>query len=282
MIADTHAHLDSSDFDKDRGDVTRRALKNGVGAIVTAGVDLESSRASIALAESYSWVYAAVGFHPHDAVQYSSGAQEELANLASHSRVVAIGEIGLDFYRNLSPQETQKLAFEAQLDLASSVDLPVIVHCRQAMEDTLAILRTWSTRRARAAGKPAGVMHCFSGDEREGAELLEMGFLLSFAGPITFPRSLRTRQIAAGLPLDRLLVETDCPYLTPSAHHGRRNEPSFVWAVAQALAEAKGITLDEVASVTTGNAMRLFGISLSRNEELGNTYTVPVDTRRST
>ncbi len=280
IVVDTHAHLDGRDFDSDRDAVVRRALEKGIGAIVTAGVDMESSRAALDMAIEYPWVYAAVGFHPHEASGLMASSMDEIERLAAHPRVVAIGEIGLDFYRNLSPRETQLEALEVQLDLAVRVDLPVIFHCRQANAETLEVVRRWTAGRTRGSGRPLGVMHCFSGDEKEGKELMEMGFLVSFAGPITFPRSQRPRRVASALDLSGLLVETDCPYLTPSAHYGQRNEPSFVWAVAQGLAEAKGVSLEEVASATTANARRLFGLSLTRKEDFGDTRPFPAYTGR--
>lgn len=282
MIVDTHAHLDGLEFEGDRSAVILRALEQGVGAIVAVGCDLESSRAALGLAEAYPWVYAAVGFHPHEASRLTPSLLGEVSRLAAHPRVVAIGEIGLDFYRNLSPREAQGRALMAQLELAAALELPVIVHCRQAQGETLAVLRRWAASRGSGTKRPLGVMHCFSGDEREGMELAEMGFFLSFAGPLTFPRAQRPKRVAASLPLDSLLVETDCPYLTPSAHYGRRNEPAFVWAVAQGLAAAKGVTLEEVASITTGNAQRLFGLSLTRKEDIGAPFLVPVHTGRPT
>lgn len=280
MIVDTHAHLDGPEFELDRHEVLLRALEQGVGAIVNVSCDLESSLASLALSQAYPWVYAAVGFHPHDSSRLAPSALQELERLAIHPRVVAIGEIGLDFYRNLSPREAQERALEAQLDLAAALDLPVIVHCRQADRETLAILRKWAGGHSSGGKKLLGVMHCFSGDEREGVELVEMGFLISFAGPITFPRAQRPKRVAAALPITSLLVETDSPYLTPSAYYGQRNEPSFVWAVAQGLAAAKGLTLEEVASITAGNARKLFGLSLTRKEDFGDAFPIPAYTAR--
>ncbi|MDP2726227.1 MAG: TatD family hydrolase [Dehalococcoidia bacterium] len=280
MIVDTHAHLDVPDFEGDRRAVILRALEQDVGAIVAAGCDLESSRVALALAEAYPWVYAAVGFHPHEASRLTTAILEELARLAGHSKVVAVGEIGLDFYRNRSPREAQEWALEAQLDMASSLGLPVIVHCRQADAEVLSSVKRWVNRRHSGTKRPVGVLHCFSGDEKQGMELIELGFLLSFAGPLTFPRAQQPKRVAAALPLSSLLVETDSPYLTPSAHYGQRNEPAFVWAVARGLAEVKGLTLEEVASITTANAQRLFGLSLTRKEDFGHLFPVQVNTGR--
>lgn len=282
MIIDTHAHLDGQEFESDRDAVIRRAAEQGVGAIISAGVDIESSRASVQLSEQYDWVYAAVGVHPHEAARLTPDLLDEIESMASHPRVVAIGEIGLDFYRNLSPREAQVTALVAQLELASRVGLPVIMHSRQAAAESLEMLRKWVLSRRAEASQPLGVMHCFSGDERDASALMDIGFLVSFAGPITFPRSEKTRRVASRLPLDQLLVETDCPYLTPSAHYGQRNEPSFVWDVARGLAEAQGKTLDEVASATTENAGRLFRLPLTRKEDIGDTRAFPAHTRRPT
>ncbi|MDP2659903.1 MAG: TatD family hydrolase [Dehalococcoidia bacterium] len=280
MIVDTHAHLDGPEFDADRDAVIRRAVESGVGAIVSAGVDMKSSMASLELAKEYACVYSALGFHPHEATGLTQSAVDDIERLSVHPKVVAIGEIGLDFYRNLSPRETQMSALEIQLEMASRADLPVIVHCRQANIEILDVLRRWASRRGPGAGRPLGVVHCFSGDEKEGRELIDLGFLVSFAGPITFPRSRRPKRVAAALPLSGLMVETDCPYLTPSVHFGQRNEPSFVWAVAQGLADAKGANLEDVASVTTENAIRLFGLSLTRKEDFGQTRPFPAYTAR--
>ncbi len=280
MIVDTHAHLDGPEFDADRDVVVLRAVESGVGAIVSAGVDMKSSLAALELAKENPCIYAALGFHPHEAIGLTPPAVEKFERLSVHPKVVAIGEIGLDFYRNLSPRETQISAMEIQLDLATRTGLPVIVHCRQANVEILEVLRRWVSGRGSSAGRPLGVVHCFSGDEKEGRELIDLGFLVSFAGPITFPRSQRPKRVALALPLSGLLVETDCPYLTPSVHFGQRNEPAFVWAVAQGLADAKGADLEEVASVTTGNAMRLFGLSLTRKEDFGQTRPFPAYTGR--
>lgn len=282
MIVDTHAHLYDPIFDRDRDEVIRRALREGVGAIIAVGTDLDSSRVSVELAQAYPWVYAAVGFHPHDASRLTLEALDELASLAAHPKVVAIGEIGLDYYRKLSPKEAQGKALEAQLELASSLELPVVVHCRDAHAETLAILRLWAGRRSLKTGGHFGVMHCFSGDEQEGMELIGMGFMVSFAGPITFPRAQRPKHVAGKLPVTELLVETDCPYLTPSENYGQRNEPAFVWAVARGLAEAREIPLEEMASITNRNAQKLFGLSLIRKEDIGDPFPIPVYTGRST
>jgi TatD DNase family protein len=281
LIVDTHAHLDDAEFDEDRDQVIQRAAERGMEAIIAVGSDLESSGAALSLADRYPWVYAAVGFHPHEATRLTPQALEELANLARHPKVVAIGEIGLDFYRNLSPPQAQQEAFAAQLELAARLGLPVIVHSRQAHGQTRDSLRAWVEDSGHNGGL-LGVMHCFSGGALLGLELMEMGFLISFAGPLTFPKAHRTREVARALPLEGLVVETDCPYLTPAAHYGSRNEPAFVWAVAQCLAKVKGITLEEAASITTSNARRLFRFSQERENLLEEPIYLRANKRRPT
>lgn len=250
MIIDSHAHLDFPPFDPDREAVIARARVAGMVAILNVGADLESSRASVALARQYDFIYAAVGIHPHDAETMTPAVLEELRHLARCPKVVAIGEIGLDYYRDLSPRPVQRQAFADQLALAAEVGLPVIIHCRDAWADTLAILRGWSGR---------GVLHSYSGGPERLEEVLALGFSVGISGPVTFPNAHRLRAVVATVPLDRLLVETDCPYLTPEPYRGRRNEPAYVWYVAGAIARARGMTAEEVAQITTENARRLFG-----------------------
>lgn len=250
MIIDSHAHLDFPPFDPDREAVIARARVAGMVAILNVGADLESSRASVALARQHDFIYAAVGIHPHDAETMTPAVLEELRHLARCPKVAAIGEIGLDYYRDLSPRPVQRQAFADQLALAAEVGLPVIIHCRDAWADTLAILRGWSGR---------GVLHSYSGGPERLEEVLALGFSVGISGPVTFPNAHRLRAVVATVPLDRLLVETDCPYLTPEPYRGRRNEPAYVWYVAGAIARARGMTAEEVAQITTENARRLFG-----------------------
>ncbi|MCX7681428.1 MAG: TatD family hydrolase [Anaerolineae bacterium] len=248
MLVDSHAHLSFAQFDADRDAVIRRAREAGVTAILEVGADLESSRAAVALAERYTFIYATVGVHPHDATALTPGALAELRALASHPKVVAIGEIGLDYYRDLSPRDVQRRAFEAQLALAAD-GRPVVIHCREALDEVLAILRGW---------KGSGVMHSYSGGPGRLDEVLALGFCVSLSGPVTFPKSERLRAVAAAVPLDRLLVETDCPYLTPEPYRGRRNEPAYVRYVVEAVARARGLSAEAVARATAENARRLF------------------------
>lgn len=252
-LIDTHAHLDSGQFRADLDAVLARAAAAGVGAILTVGCDLESSRASIELAERHPQLWAAVGIHPHDAAGVDQAALDELRRLAAHPKVAAIGETGLDFFRDRAPRDAQRAAFRAQIRLARELGKPLIVHDRDAHAEVLAILRE------EQAGTVGGVMHCFSGDLELARGCVELGFLVSFAGPLTYPNS-SLPAVAAALPVDVMLVETDCPYLPPQPWRGQRCEPAQVRATAEALAKIKGLTIDDVARVTTLNAHRLFGI----------------------
>lgn len=254
FLVDTHAHLDSGQFSGDVDGVVARARDAGVGTILTVGCDLSSSRASIALAERYNNVWASVGIHPHDAATVDAATLAELRQLATHPRVVAIGEVGLDFYRDRSPRDLQRQAFRAQIRLANELGKPLIVHDRDAHDEVLAILRD------EGASEIGGVMHCFSGDLALAKACVAMGFFISFAGPLTYPANEALRAVAEGLPIDVMLMETDCPYLAPQPWRGKRCEPAFVRATAETLATVKGLTLDDVARVTSLNALRLFGI----------------------
>jgi TatD DNase family protein len=254
FLVDSHAHLSFPQFDADREEVIRRACQAGVATIIEVGTDLESSRAAVALAEQYEWIYATVGIHPHDAATLTPAVMAELRTLARHPRVVAIGEIGLDYYRMLSPREVQLRAFEAQLALATELQhrgapVPVVIHCRQALDEVLAVLRGW---------KGTGVLHSYSGGPGRLDEVLALGFSVGLSGPVTFPKSERLRAVAAAVPLERLLVETDCPYLTPEPYRGRRNEPAYVRYVVEAVARARELSADAVARASADNALRLF------------------------
>ncbi len=259
MLVDSHTHIDARMYNKDRHQVLARAREAGVRAIVDVGCDLESSRASVKLARQYAEVFAAIGFHPHSASRMGDSDLEALDELAREPKVVAIGEIGLDFYRNLSPRDMQFEAFKRQLELAERLDMPVIVHSRNAHEEVFAILAEWAKGSKR--GKPLGVLHCFSGDVGLGQRYIELGFLLSIAGPVTYASS-HASQIAHDLPVDRLLVETDCPFLTPNPYRGKRNEPAYVSLVAQKIGQIRGMPSDVVAEQTAQNAIRLFHLKL--------------------
>ena len=250
-MIDSHAHLDFPQFDDDREAVVERAREAGLAAILNVGADLASSRAAVALAEQYDFIYAAVGVHPHDAKTVTPAVLDELRVLARHPQVVAIGEIGLDYYRDLSPRPVQRQVFADQLALATELALPVVIHDREAHDDVLAVLRGW---------QGTGVIHSYSAGLERLDEVLGLGFSIGISGPVTFRRAHRLRSVAAAVPLERLLVETDCPYLTPVPYRGRRNEPAYVQYVAEAVAQARGIAEEALARATTDNARRLFGI----------------------
>jgi TatD DNase family protein len=238
-------------FDADRDAVLDRARESGVTRIMIPGIDLASSRRAVALAEAHPEIYAAVGVHPHDAETLGPTELNDLRALASHPKVRAIGEIGLDYYRDRSPREAQRRAFAQQLDLAGELGLPVIVHNRDAFADVAAALAGWP-------GPRRGVLHSFSGDRAQLSEALAAGFYIGITGPITFPKAHELRAVAAATPAARLLIETDAPYLTPAPRRGQRNEPAYVRRVAETLAEVRGENFAEVAAQTSANAAALF------------------------
>jgi TatD DNase family protein len=246
--------LDDARFAPDLPAVLDRARQAGVRRIVTVGTGLASCEAAIALAQRYpGFVWASVGIHPHDAAGANEAALARLEELAKSPGVAAIGETGLDYHYDRSPRDAQRAAFESQIRIALRLNLPVVVHCREADEHCLAILQAHAGRGLR------GVMHCFAGDRPRAEALIEIGFFISFAGPLTFPNAGGLRETARRLPMDRLLIETDCPYLAPQPVRGRRNEPAFVRHVAEALAALRGMAADEAAAQTAANAERLFG-----------------------
>lgn len=251
MLIDTHCHLDWDSYRNDLDEVIDRALAAGVKRILTIGTDVKTSRRAVEIAAAYAPVYAAVGLHPHDAKGAGDREWRTLLELAGAPKVVAYGEIGLDYFKNYSPQGAQREAFAAQVRLARRAGLPLIVHDRDADEETLAILR--------AEGGPyEGVFHCFAGDEKVAAEVLELGFHLSFTGSITYKNNRKAPAAIQAAPLDRLLIETDAPFLSPLPHRGKRNEPALVTLVAEKMAALRGVTVDEIARITTANAYRLF------------------------
>jgi TatD DNase family protein len=256
MLVDTHAHLDFSQFDGDRDRVIHRALEAGVTAIINVGTDLTTSEESVALALRYPSLHAAVGIHPHDAGQISKQALDRLATMAGEERTVAIGEVGLDFYRDLSPRDQQREAFRRQIRLAIELNMPLVVHDRDAHAEVLTILREEGGHRV------GGVLHCFSGNLNMAWQGIEMGFLIALGGPITYSGEKKL-EVAREIPLEKILVETDCPFLTPVPHRGERNEPAYVRIVAERIAQVRGTTCEEVAKATTSNAARLFGLKMS-------------------
>lgn len=259
MYVDSHAHIDGPEFDVDRAQVLARARAAGVVAVLTVGTGDPASGAlerAVELADRERMVYAAVGIHPHDARLFSDAAAERLKTLVQQPKVVAWGEIGLDYHYDNSPRPQQQLAFAAQLKLARAAGKPVIIHSRAADEDTIAILRReWSP-------EAGGVMHCFTGSAWAAEEALALGLMISFAGILTFKKADELRAIARRVPLDRLLIETDAPYLAPVPYRGRRNEPAYVIEVARALAEIHGTTPEEIGRRTAENFARLFRVPL--------------------
>jgi TatD DNase family protein len=258
MLIDTHTHLDDTRYNSDREAMIARARGAGVTTMITIGCDLATSRAAISLAERYPFVYATVGVHPHEVRHIGDDWYDELRRLAQHKKVVAYGEIGLDYHYNHSPPEEQRERFREQLVLARELNLPVVIHTREAQEDTIAILKE------EKMSETGGVFHCFSGDAWLARDALDLGFYLSFSGIVTFHNATMLRDIAKTVPTDRLLIETDCPYLTPVPHRGKRNEPAYVKHVAGTLAELmsgdKPTPVEELGHVTSENARRLFKI----------------------
>ena len=243
-----------------------RAQKAGVGCIITIGFDLETSMGAISLAEQYDFVYATVGMHPHDAKLLDDGITTKFRKLAQHPKVVALGEMGLDYYRNLSPRSIQRKAFEVQLQLAQELNLPIIVHDRDAHEDIMKILRRYvrgkGEDRENGGGKEnrLGVLHCFSGDIDMAKEAIDLGFYISIAGPVTYPKSLSLQRVAREVPLDSLFFETDCPWLAPQFRRGKRNEPAYVKVIAEKIAQFRNASVKTIADATTANVKNLFGI----------------------
>jgi TatD DNase family protein len=253
MLIDTHTHLDDTRYDADREATIERARHAGVGAFVTIGCDLLTSRAAVALADGHTDVYASIGVHPHEVKHIGDGWYDDLRRLARHEKVVAYGEIGLDYHYNHSPPQEQRQRFREQVQLARELRLPVVIHTREAQEDTISILKE------EKASEIGGVFHCFSGDAWLAKDALDLGFYLSFSGILTFGNAGMLRDIAKQTPLDRLLIETDCPYLTPVPHRGKRNEPAFVSHVAKQLADIHPeLSFEQIAQATSDNARRLF------------------------
>jgi len=254
-LIDSHSHIYYREYSGDFDDMLQRATDAGVEAMLVVGTDIESSRASVELAEKYPQLYAAVGIHPHDAARVTDACYDVIRSLAlSSAKVVAIGEIGLDFYRDRSPRADQETVFRAFLRMANELDKPVIIHDRDAHRQVLDCLRSEGTRR--------GVLHCFSGDTTMAAEALAMGFYISIPGTVTYPANEALRDVVGAVSIDRMLVETDCPYLSPVPYRGKRNEPAYVRLAAERIAEVKRLSLEDVARITTKNVRDLFGIRL--------------------
>lgn len=257
MLIDSHAHLEMKEFNPDREEVIERARQAGVSYIVTVGTNLAQSRKALSLARQHENIYATVGVHPHDVARVDSKTFDDLCEIARDPKVVAYGEIGLDFFRNISPREKQIEMFNLQLELAVQLKLPVIIHDRDAHEQTL--------RMVKASGVRRGVFHCFSGDYSMARQCIDLGFYISIPGVVTFDNAKTIQDVAQRVPLSSLLLETDAPYLTPAPHRGKRNEPSFIINTAKKVAQIKGLPWEEVADVTARNTMNLFGIEASSN-----------------
>ncbi len=256
MLVDTHCHLDFSWFDEDREEVLRRARAAGVEIIVDPSTDLQSAGRVLALADAHPDVYAAVGVHPNDCRDCDGDTWAGLREMAGHRKVVAIGEIGLDYYRDRTPREAQWEALEAQLSVASELGLPVILHNRESEEDLLAILRSWIE--SGSAPEPPGVWHAFNLSMEWAEKIHELGFFLGLGGVVTFKNARGVHAMVRELPPEWAVLETDAPFLAPHPHRGKRNEPAYVALTAEAIARLKGASLEEVASVTTVNARKLF------------------------
>lgn len=254
MLIDSHAHLDDKRFDKDRDKLISELKENEIDIVINPGANVASSVKAVSLAGKYDNIYAAVGVHPHDAKTVNENTIELLKSLAKKDRVIAIGEIGLDYHYDFSPKDIQKKWFIEQIKLAKELNLPVIVHDREAHKDIYDILKS------EASGKTTGVLHCFSGSVELAKEYVKMGFYISLAGPVTFKNAKTPKEVAKEIPLEYLLIETDCPYLTPEPHRGKRNEPLYVRYVASMIAELKGVSFEDVAKKTSENTKRLFNI----------------------
>ncbi|MBK8025680.1 MAG: TatD family hydrolase [Chloroflexi bacterium] len=259
-VIDTHCHLNFDAFDADRAEVLQRARDAGVGAIINPAIDVESGSAAIALAQEYPGIYAAVGIHPNSSAATDADYLSVVAEQSKSPKVVAIGEIGLDYHWDFSPKDVQWRAFEAQLELAARLELPVIIHNREASDDVIAILERWCAALPASLQSRPGVLHSFSAPPAIADRALAINFCLGFTGPITYKKADELRRIAARTPVDRLLVETDAPYLTPTPHRGKRNEPAYIPLMVDRLAALHGLTRDEMARQTTANAIRLFNL----------------------
>ncbi len=267
MIFDTHAHYDDEDFDTDREELLESLSEAGVGLVVNVGADMESSAATIALTRKYPFVYGAVGVHPSDVSELDEEAFMLLSSYCDEEKIVAVGEIGLDYYWDKSEREVQKEWFARQLVLADMKNLPVIIHSREAAADTLAVLRAEKRRREELHGgerKFEGVMHCFSYSAEIAQEVVNMGFYLGIGGVVTFKNAKKLVEVVESIDLEHIVLETDCPYLAPVPYRAKRNSSLYLPYVAEKIAEIKGISKEEVIEVTTANALRLYRISAER------------------
>ena len=252
MLFDTHAHLNDPAFDEDREELMAGLRDKGIGYVMNAGCSLQSSKDIIAMVENYPWLYASVGSHPDSADEVNEDVIEEYRQLCRHEKVKAIGEIGLDYYYEDIPREIQKNAFRMQMALAQEVDLPVIIHEREAHDDGMRIVKEFP--------KVKGVFHCYSGSAEMARQLVNMGWYIGFTGVLTFKNARKAVETAASIPLDRIVLETDCPFMAPEPFRGKRNDPGYLPKMAEKLAEIRGISVEEAIAVTTENAKRLYRI----------------------
>ena len=252
MLFDTHAHLNDPAFDEDRAELLETFRDAGVGMVMNVGCCLASSRDCIALAESYPWIYASVGTHPDSADEVNEEVLEAYRQMCRHEKVKAIGEIGLDYYYETIPRQVQQRAFRMQMELARELDMPVIIHERNAHEDGMNIVRAFP--------KVTGVFHCYSGSAEMARQLVNMGWYIGFTGVLTFKNARKAVETAQRIPLERIVLETDCPFMAPEPYRGKRNHPGYLIQMAQKLAQIRGLDVEEVIRVTTENAKRLYRI----------------------
>lgn len=255
MLFDTHVHLNAEQFSEDLNEVIDRARMEGVQYMVVVGFDRPTIIKAMELIEEYDFIYASIGWHPVDAIDMRDEDLDWIEELAKHPKVVAIGEMGLDYYWDKSPKDVQQEVFRKQIQLAKKVKLPIVIHNREATADIVTILKEEN------AAEVGGIMHCFSGSVEVAKECVDMNFYISLGGPVTFKNAKKPKEVAQEIPLNKLLIETDCPYLAPHPYRGKRNEPSYVKLVAEQIAELKGLSFEEVSQVTTENAKILFGIN---------------------
>jgi len=251
-LIDSHAHLDDGRFDNDRTEIINKLKDNGIELFLNPGADLETSKKAVKLADEYSFIYAAVGCHPHDSKYMNDDTMNVFRELSKNENVIGIGEIGLDYYYDNSDRETQKIWFREQIRLANELDMPYIVHDRDAHEDLFKIMKE------EAKSNMRGVLHCYSGSVEMAKEFIKLGFYISLAGPVTFKKAKTPKMVAKEIPLDKLLIETDSPYLTPEPYRGKRNEPKFVRHVAEEIANIRNVSLDVIIESTNQNFKRLF------------------------
>ena len=257
-LVDTHAHLNLDDFSQDYRQAEERALAAGVGTIVNVGIDVPTNRRAVEMAEESPHMLAAAGFHPHDAAKVSRDDINWLGELAGHPRVVAIGETGLDFYRNRAPVDDQLKVLKWKLELARDLDLPVVIHCRQAERDIIPILTRWAAGYRIPDGGSPGVIHCFNGDAEAARSYLKAGFFIAFGAYVGYPSSKGLYSAIRAVPERRLLVETDAPFLPPQQYRGKRNEPAYIPLIVRMLAQIRGSTPEDVAAATSANAAQVF------------------------